>query len=63
MLRRARNQLCTQNKVTAALVPKHEGYKGNDDANALTREGPPMAMKGPETFCGVAKPSTKTSTK
>ncbi|XP_074031018.1 uncharacterized protein [Leptinotarsa decemlineata] len=54
-------ELSTQNRVTLAWVPGHEGHKDNEKANVLAREGASKAMICPEPFCGLAKAYIKPS--
>ncbi|XP_074042654.1 uncharacterized protein [Leptinotarsa decemlineata] len=51
----ALKEVSTQNRVTLAFVPGHEGHKGNEEADVLARKGASKAMIFPEPFCGVAK--------
>ncbi|XP_074038066.1 ribonuclease H-like [Leptinotarsa decemlineata] len=53
-------ELGSQNKLSLAWVPGHTGYKGNEEADSLAREGARRSLIGPEPSCGTAKALQKT---
>ncbi|XP_074039468.1 ribonuclease H-like [Leptinotarsa decemlineata] len=53
-------ELGSQNRLSLAWVPGHTGYKGNEEADSLAREGARCSPIGPESFCGTAKALRKT---
>ncbi|KAJ8914451.1 hypothetical protein NQ315_011392 [Exocentrus adspersus] len=58
---KALQELGSWNKLTLAWVPGHKGYKGNEEADRLAREGAERALIGPEPFCGIAKTHVRAS--
>ncbi|XP_074038488.1 uncharacterized protein [Leptinotarsa decemlineata] len=53
-------ELGSQNRLSLAWIPGHTGYKSNEEADSLAREGARLSLIGPEPFCGTAKPLRKT---
>ncbi|KAJ8967365.1 hypothetical protein NQ317_017355 [Molorchus minor] len=47
--------LRSQNKLTLAWVPGHEGHKSNEEADELACKCASIRPKGPEPFCGLAE--------
>ncbi|XP_074039464.1 uncharacterized protein [Leptinotarsa decemlineata] len=53
-------ELGRQTGLSLAWVPSYTGYKGNEEADSLAREGAQCSPIGPERFCGTAKALRKT---
>lgn len=55
----ALNELGSRNRLSLAWVPGHKGYRGNEEADQLARQGASTPLNGPEPFCGISKSTTR----